>query len=343
MANILLKHVLGYKNSVGNAGLVVADAADLLVPGCTAATGVCTDWSGNIFISDEEEHIIIKVTEGGQVSLFAGQAGVSGRANGVAHSATFNTPRGIACDRSGNLYVADTGNNQIRKINAHGTTSLLAGSPTGVAGLTNGANRAGALFDSPTDVTVDSSGWVYVADSGNNKIRVIRGANTYDLAGAYNGAAGDVIAQGGSARFSNPYGISQNRTGEVVVTDSGNKKIKVVRTDGTVSRVIGAAFHTGDNFYGMKYIEVDNSGFMYVVDYNDVTDLSRLIKLDQRGDGEIIVDFDVTKIGIAVSPNQTVYVTQSDAELESWSSSSSSNSSSSSSSFSSSSSSSSVS
>ena len=331
MANILLKHVLGYNTSAGNAGIVVANAAALLTPVCTAATGICTDWSGNIFLSDEVQHIIIKVTEGGQVSLFAGQAGVAGRANGVARSATFNTPRGIVCDKSGNLYVADSGNNQIRKLNAHGTTSLLAGSPTGVAGLTNGPNRTGTLFDSPTDVTVDSSGWVYVADSANNKVRVIRGTNTYDLAGDYNGAAGDVIAQGATARFSNPYGISQNRTGEIVVTDSGNKKIKVIRPDGTVARVIGAVFHTGDNFYGMKYIEIDNSGFMYVVDYNDVTDLSRLIKLDQHGNGEIIVDFDVTKIGIAVSPNQTVYVTQSDAELESWSSSSSSLSSSSSS------------
>jgi len=115
MANRLIKHLLGY-GSAGNAGALTANEAALTAVGSTAVAGVCTDWSGNIYLSDPEKHIIIKVTEGGDVKLFAGLTGVSGTTNGNGNAARFNEPMGIACDRSGNIYVADTGNNQIRRI-----------------------------------------------------------------------------------------------------------------------------------------------------------------------------------------------------------------------------------
>ena len=327
MANKLLKHLLSYGSVAGNGGLIVADAAALLAYGSTTVRGVCTDWSGNVYLTDEVTHIIVKVTEGGQVSLFAGIAGVPGLINGARGIATFNGPTGIACDRSGNIYVADTGNNQIRKLDPNGNTCLLAGDAAGAAGRTNGANDTVARFTAPMDVTVDCSGNVYVADSGNNNIRMINATTTYGFAGDPLGNPGDVLGQGDVARFDHPMGITNDRSGKIFVSDTGNKKIKCIRNDCTVFGIVGPTFRTGDGFHVLEYLEVDNSGFIYVVDYNDATDLSRLIKIGQDGqesDMEIIVDFDVTKIGVAVSPNQTVYVTQSEAELESWSSSSSS-------------------
>jgi sugar lactone lactonase YvrE len=232
---------------------------------------------------------------------------------------------GIACDRSGYIYVADYGNNQIRKIDSNGNTSLLAGSMASIShGLTNGPNLD-ARFNKPVDVAVDYSGNVYVSDSGNNKIRIIRGVNTLDVAGSLTGVAGDVLGAGDVARFDAPYGIACDRSGKIFVADSGNSKIKMITTNFVVEEVTCTVFDTGDafEFGSLKYLEVDNSGFIYVVDYNTTDELSRLIKLNQEGIGGTIVDFAVTNIGIAVSPNQSIYVTQSGVEFESASSESS--------------------
>jgi streptogramin lyase len=238
----------------------------------------------------------------------------------VAADARFNEPMGIDCDRSGNIYVADCGNNQIRKIDPNGNVSLLAGSSTGVAGSTDGVNFD-ARFRKPVDVKVDASGNVYVSDTDNNKIRLIRGANTVTIAGT--GVAGDVLGKGDVAQFDAPYGISCDRSGKIFVADSGNSKIKMIQTDFTVYRIVGPDFNDGsDNFGSLKYLEVDNSGFIYVVDYNETDELSRLIKFNQEGVGGIIVPPIVIKIGVAVSPNQSIYVTQSGVDFNSSSSSS---------------------
>ena len=311
MANKLIKHLLGYGFVDGNAGYVTATEADLTTAGSVAVVGVCTDWSGNIYLSDATKHIILKVTEGGVVRRFAGQVGISGMANGTADEATFSEPAGIACDRSGNIYVADHGNNQIRKIDLNGNVSLLAGDPAGSSGVDNGANFD-ARFNAPYDVTVDYSGNVYVADTKNNKIRLIRGASTFDVAGSFAGVAGDVVGKGSDARFDKPYGIACDRSGKIFVADSLNQKIKFITNDFVVYSMIGPEFQDGDNFNALTYLDVDNSGFVYVVDYDEVQAKSRLIKLNQEGVGGIVVDFDTLNIGIAVSPNQTIYVAQSD-------------------------------
>src|ERR1035437_4960167 len=121
MANQLVKHLLSYIVDGSNDGAIVASAASLAAVFSTDVAGICTDWSGNIYLSDAKQHIIIKVNENGAVSRLAGLAGTPGMTNGVSGDARFNTPTGIACDRSGFIYVADTGNNQIRKINPTGT------------------------------------------------------------------------------------------------------------------------------------------------------------------------------------------------------------------------------
>jgi sugar lactone lactonase YvrE len=322
MSNRLVKYLLSQK-VVGQEDMVVANEATLSSIDSTTLQGACTDWSSNIYATDSVQNIIVKIREDGRASLFAGQHGVAGMANGKYTNATFDTPMGIACDRSGYLYVADVGNNQIRKIDPNGNVSLLAGSAIGDSGLDNGKNHD-AKFNAPEGVGVDYSGNVYVADTGNNKIRLIRGANTVDIAGDADGNPGDAIGQGSVAKFDTPKGVACDRSGQIFVTDSGNKKIKIIDTDCTVYRVLGPTFKTGDDFNTLGFIQIDGSGFIYVVDNNDPADKHRVIKLDQNGQGDVARDFvDCYHMGLAISPNQTMFVVKSDDPFMSSSSSSS--------------------
>ncbi len=139
--------------------------------------GVAVDASGNIYVADAGNNLIRKITfslaplnyEDGVVTTLAG-SGAHGSDNGDSTLASFNNPTGVAVDKAGNVYVADAGNNMIRKIDPSGAVSALAGS-----GQPGAANGIGALatFNHPTGVAVDASGNVYVADAGNNLIRKI--------------------------------------------------------------------------------------------------------------------------------------------------------------------------
>lgn len=139
--------------------------------------GICTDYSGNIYLSDSKNHIVLLIDVYGHLEVYAGvgSSGSNGASIISAYSAKFNTPRGIACDKSGNIYVADSGNNQIRKISMN-RVSLLAGDPACSAGDEVGSPYS-ARFNNPTDVAVDPSGNVYVTDMGNNVIKMVKSNN----------------------------------------------------------------------------------------------------------------------------------------------------------------------
>ena len=111
------------------------------------------------------------ISSTGVVSTLAG-SGSKGSNNGTGTAASFNQPSGVAVDKAGNVYVADAGNNQIRKISPAGVVTTLAGSNLGAAGSANGPGYA-ATFNYPAGVVVDAAGNVYVADSNNGMIRKI--------------------------------------------------------------------------------------------------------------------------------------------------------------------------
>jgi sugar lactone lactonase YvrE len=143
-------------------------------------TGITVDSTGNVYVADRSAHRIHFSTASGNATtisrglmnpVYAG-TGTAGMTNGAAATASFNQPTGVALDTSGNLYVADLGNNQIRKITKAGIVSLFAGDAAGAAGLANGTGTA-ARFNKPFALTVDRIGNVYVADSGNHVIRKI--------------------------------------------------------------------------------------------------------------------------------------------------------------------------
>jgi len=132
--------------------------------------GMAMDSSGNVYVADLSNHSIRKITPQGEVSTFAG-SGTPGDENGVAGEAQFDSPRGIAVDAAGIVYVADSSNHLIRKITPGGVVTTIAGSTEGVNnGYSIGAKTR---FKHPIDVATDSSGNVYVADTGNHLIRKI--------------------------------------------------------------------------------------------------------------------------------------------------------------------------
>jgi sugar lactone lactonase YvrE len=153
----------GYINS--NAGIM----ANLYNP-----IGVAVDADGYVFVADQGNSLIRRISPSGDMIILAGHnngfSGVSGSANGVGTAAYFSGPQGVAVDAKGNVYVADTYNNLIRKISSSGVVSTLAGN--GAKGSANGKGFE-ASFNYPVGVAVDADGNVYVADTGNNLIRKI--------------------------------------------------------------------------------------------------------------------------------------------------------------------------
>ena len=130
--------------------------------------GVAVDAAGNVYVADQGNNLIRKISPAGVVSTFAG-SGVNGNTNGTGTAASFSQPSGVAVDAAGNVYVADFVNMLIRKISPAGVVSTFAGS--GVQGNINGTGTA-ASFSYPSDVAVDAAGNVYVGD-GHGLIRKI--------------------------------------------------------------------------------------------------------------------------------------------------------------------------
>ncbi|MHB8523376.1 MAG: NHL repeat-containing protein [Limisphaerales bacterium] len=164
-------------------------------------------------------------TPAGEVSTLAGLAGSPGSADGAGSSARFNTPVGLAVDSADNIYVADAGNNTIRKVTADGVVSTVAGL-AGNAGTANGTS-AQARFNTPCGVAVDEAGDVYVADTYNHTIRQTTPLGTVSTLAGQTGLAGSADGLGDNARFYAPFGVAVDNAGNVYVADSGNDTVRV--------------------------------------------------------------------------------------------------------------------
>jgi hypothetical protein len=127
---------------------------------------------GNVYVSDTSNRTIRKITSGGSVTTLAGSVGVAGSADGQGASASFTFPFGLAVDALSNVYVADTVNDNVRKITPNGTVSTYAGT-TGVLGYTDGPGGS-AGFANPEGIALAAHGEIYIADYANRTIRVIR-------------------------------------------------------------------------------------------------------------------------------------------------------------------------
>jgi len=269
-------------------------------------SGVAVDSSGNVYVSEFGNHRIRKITKDGgawTVSTLAGgtiAGSKSGDQNGVGTAAQFNGPQGVAVDKSGNVYVADSNNHRIRKITPGGTVSTFAGS---TSGYQDGA-AATALFRAPYGVAVDESGNVYVADSGNHRIRKITETEEVDAdgnkiwtvstpAGSGTRTTGHQDGVGTAVRFNRPTGVAVDKSGNVYVADYTNQRIrKIVITPGEgqeedtveVSTIAGSTqdyrdgVGTAARFNHPNGVAVDSSGSVYVADQGN----HRIRKIEYR-------------------------------------------------------------
>jgi NHL repeat len=201
---------------------------------------VTVDSAGNVYVADTENHKIRKVTPSGTISTLAGTgtAGSTGD-GGPATSAQLDTPQGVAVDADGNVFIADSRSNKVRKVTPAGTISTYAG--TGAAGATgDGGPATAAKLDYPRTVTVDAAGVLYIADNANHTIRKVTTSGTIStFAGTgQSGSTGD----GGpatAAKINNPYGIAIDASGNVFLANWGENKVRKVNPSGIISTVAG--------------------------------------------------------------------------------------------------------
>jgi sugar lactone lactonase YvrE len=237
--------------------------------------GVAVDASGNVYVSDSGNHTIRKVTADGAVTTFAGRPGEQGHADGAGREARFRSPSGVAVDGGGNVYVADSYNHVIRKINASGSVSTLAGKVELKGGVTVGGfaegKGAAAKFRTPRGVAVDGAGNVYVADTENAVIRkILPDGSVKTLAGSA-GSVGYANGTGTVVRFSAPQSVAVDASGNLYVTDAGNQVVRKITQAGLASTVTNGLAR----FPSPRGIAVDRQGNLLVSD-NDAQVISRI-------------------------------------------------------------------
>jgi streptogramin lyase len=234
--------------------------------------GIAVDGSGNLYVADTNNNTVRKIDAAGNVTTVAGLAGNNGSADGQGSNARFSCPRGIAVDGSGNLYVADTNNNTVRKIDAVGNVTTVAG----LAGTNGSADGQGsnARFKYPWGITVDGSGNLYVADRENYTIRKIDAAGNVTTVAGLAGLSGNTDGQGSNARFFSPQDITVDGSGNVYVANTGACTIRKIDAAGNVTTITGSAFSQGDldgqggnaRFMNPNGITSDGGGNFYLTD-----------------------------------------------------------------------------
>lgn len=261
----------GYDGFSGDGGQ--ATAAELDYP-----TGVTTDLSGNVYISDEYNQRVRSVNSSGIIITFAGDTTVGGFSGdgGPATAAELYYPIGLDFDSvTGSVYIADAGNNRIRIVNSSGIISTIAGiSIGGYSGDGGPATAAELAF--PAGVIIDSVGNIYIADESNNVVRKINTSGIIStIAGngtsGYSGDSGPATA----AELYYPYSLAIDKSGDIFIADNLNTVIRKVDPTGVITTYAGDAVKgfSGDGgfadiaeLHGPNGITIDTAGNLYVVD-----------------------------------------------------------------------------
>jgi sugar lactone lactonase YvrE len=263
-----------------------ASSAQLNYPNVVAADSV-----GNLFIADTDSQRVRKVTTTGMITTAAGNGtvGFSGD-GGPASLAQLNYPAGVTADTNGNVFIADTRNNRIRKVTPRGMITTIAGNgKPGFGG--DGGSASAAQLNAPSAVAVDQAGNIFLSDTSNQRIRKIDSSGVImTIAGTGDRGGGGDGGPATSAQITNPAGIAVDRAGNVFIADAGNNRIRIVTSDGNINTI------AGDGVYGfggdggpaaaahLAYpngVAIDGAGNLLIAD----TDNQRIRKV--TGDGLI--------------------------------------------------------
>jgi sugar lactone lactonase YvrE len=227
--------------------------------------GVAVDGLGNVYVADLFNHTIRKISPAGAVSTLAGMPGSRGSADGTGLLARFYAPQGVAVDANGIVYVADSGNNTIRRITPQGTVSTIAGSP-GTQGSTNATGPAARFFN-PRQLTLDRNGNLLVADTLDNTIRRVTPAGVVTTFAGTSGASGSGCA---GSLLSGPVGVAADAAGNVYVSNEDSTICRIA-SSGSMSLFGNTASSTDGDFFEPRGIAADAAGNVYVADsFNEI-------------------------------------------------------------------------
>ncbi len=277
--------------------------------------GVALDGGGNIYIADMFNHRARKITPDGIIRTIAGTGTTNFTGDqGPSSLATLNTPTGIAVDIAGNIYIADSQNFRVRRIDASGTITTYAGNGDYGFGGDGGQARA-AVLNHPFSVLADVSGNVYISDTGNNRVREI--APNGVITTVAGGSAGGFDGDGGPATralLKSPAGLALDGDGNLYIADSGNARVRKIDRNGTISTFAGngasPANGIGDggpardaSFNYVGDVAFDAAGNLYIADAL----AGRIRKVSQGGTITTIATGLLFPTGVAVDAAGNVY------------------------------------
>ena len=295
--------------------------------------GLAVDVSGNLYIADSKDNRI-RLVSSGTITTFAGTVGAHnhgfGGDGGAPTSALLAAPNGVFVDKSSNVYIADTGNQRVRKVASNVIDTILGGGNGG-----DGAAATAAQLAGPFDVAVDSSGNYYIADTLNNRIREVSGGTITTVAGHgeanYSGDNGPAT----SATLNSPEGVALDASGDIFIADSLNRMVREV-SSGTITPFAGNGLscspstgNCGDggvainaNLSNPTTVAVDSKGNVFIADpptqrirevsSGIITTIAGTGKCNYTGDGGLATAATLcSPVGVTVDGSDNIYIADS--------------------------------